>query len=101
MARRGTQAIVAHRYPARAQEDGVETTWIDTLGCTLFPTALMYETRNAWEEIFEQELYRQGRLRGHQRVRVHDLFELEHLPDPNRGRVVAYPARPLFAGGNP
>jgi hypothetical protein len=104
----GPRAIVAQRYLARGigQPHDTETrfdktTWIDTLGCTLFPTALMYETRNEWLEIFEEELYRQGRLQGYQRVRTADLFDAHHLPDPNRGRTMTYPARPLFAGGNP
>lgn len=86
----GPKAIVAHRYHPRGTPPGGEF-WFDTLGCTLFPTELLYQSRDRWMAIVEVELYLQGQDNGYERARLRDLFEIEHLDDPDRGKVTAYP----------
>lgn len=96
----GPKAVVAHRYHPRGVDrppvpegmviDGKHynevraETWFDTLGCTLFPVELMYETRDEWMAIYEVELYLKAQAAGYERVRLKDILEIEHLEDPKR-----------------
>lgn len=100
---KGPKAVVAHRYHPRGVDrppvpEGMviderhwnevkRETWFDTLGCTLFPTELMYETRDEWLAIYEVELYRQAQVQGYERVRLKDRLDIEHLEDPKRWEV--------------
>lgn len=111
--REGRSAVVAHRYhprgidrpmiPEGARPDNVKlaeakrSMWFDTLGCTLFPTKLCYETRNAWTAIFEVQLYHDANRAGYKRVRLKDRLDIIHLEDPQRHIVSAYglPAKPV------
>ena len=108
----GPKAIVTHRYRPRNwdPEEKVEecgyvmrTFWLDALGCALFPTELLYETRTAWTTPCESEFYWQGSQRGYELVSLRDVLDIEHRPDPKRGRVLAYPSRhrAFLDGGNP
>lgn len=99
----GRKAVVAHRYHPRGIDNivnGASPTptqmerakaecWFDTLGCTLFPTRLVYDAINEWKAIFEVELYLLATDNGYQRVRLRDRLDIKHLDDPERGTVVA------------
>lgn len=92
---RGPKAVVAHRYHPRGVDnpnvpEGMvinpekyakvrKEHWFDTLGCTLFPTDLMYATRNEWMAIYEAELYLQVKHQGYERVRLKDRLDIKHL----------------------
>lgn len=108
----GPEAVVAHRYRPRnwEAESAVEESgyvmrvfWLEALGCALFPTELLHETRTAWTTPVESEFYWQASQRGYKAVTLKDRLEIEHRPDPQRGRVLAYPSRhrAFLAGGNP
>ena len=97
---RGPRALVAHRYHPRGIDnpqvpEGMHVdpvayaqvrkeSWFDTLGCVLFPTKLMYDTRDMWMAIIEVELYLLGKNFGYERVRLKDMLDLRHLEDPDR-----------------
>lgn len=81
----GKPACVSQRYHPRAQ-DGPDFWW-DTLGCTLFPVAPLYEDRHLVHSIYELDVYEILKRHGYPRFRpghgCPDLFIPEHLRDPN------------------
>jgi len=78
-------AVVSQRYHPRAQDS--PGFWWDTLGCTLFPTQPLYETRHLIHSIYELEVFINLQRLGYPRYRPGkegpDLFIPDHLRDPN------------------
>jgi len=103
---KGPKAVVAHRYHPRGvdpsptmpdtpsnprQEQLRKDFWFDTLGCVLFPTSLLYDSRDMWRAIVEVELYLLASDQGYERVRLKDELNILHYDDPNRGTKSAFP----------
>ena len=108
--RSGPDVVVSHRYRPRRYDESIDlpdlfekTEWIETLGCVLFPTDLLYESRDRWTDIVERELYAQAESRGYVHISLADVLELDHLTDPNRGLTMVHRegSRDLLSGGNP
>jgi predicted SAM-dependent methyltransferase len=77
-------AVVTQRYHPRGQ-DG-PSFWWDTLGCSLFPVAPLYEGIHLVTALYEIDVFTTCRDAGYPRYRPGvdgpDLFIPEHLKDP-------------------
>jgi hypothetical protein len=92
----GKPAVVTQRYHPRGQP-GPNFYW-DTLGCSLFPVEPLYKNRHLVKAIFEIDVFIQCDREGHPRYRPGhdgpDLFEVEHLKDPDDAHKYIYGAVP-------
>ena len=89
-------AVVTQRYHPRGQP-GPNFYW-DTLGCSLFPVEPLWQDRNLVKAIFEIDCFIECQRHGHPRYRPGhdgpDLFEVEHLKDPDDSHKAVYGAQP-------
>jgi predicted SAM-dependent methyltransferase len=89
-------AVVTQRYHPRGQE-GPNFYW-DTLGCSLFPVEPLWQDLDLVKAIYEIEVFTTLQRHGYPRYRPGhdgpDLFEVEHLKNPDDGYVNAYGATP-------
>jgi len=92
----GKPAVVSQRYHPRGQP-GPNFYW-DTLGCTLFPVEPLWQDRDLVKAIFEIDCFIECQRHGHARYRPGhdgpDLFEVQHLKDPDDSHKAIYGAQP-------
>jgi SAM-dependent methyltransferase len=92
----GKPAVVSQRYHPRGQP-GPNFYW-DTLGCTLFPVEPLWQDRDLVKAIFEIDCFIECQRHGHPRYRPGhdgpDLFEVQHLKDPDDSHKAVYGAQP-------
>ena len=91
-AKDGKAAIVGHRYSPRGQPS-LDFGW-DTLGCTIMPVEPLWKDRHLAKANYEIECYITCKKNGHPRVRARDLFDIEHLKDPNDLRKDGFSGTP-------
>lgn len=96
----GKAPAVTQRYHPRGQDGPLY--WWDTLGCSLFPVEPLWQELDMVRTMFEIEVFFTLARHGHGRYRAGtegpDLFEVEHLKDPNEGsgNYIAKPAQEIY-----